>query len=318
MTGILTLNGRRTCMNKCVFCPGQRWPNRVLTWSEAINDANTLISIGATEITIGGRDPGEWEKLPEIVEYLKNAGIQLIRIRTHGRTLKNLEFVQRLKDTGALITLDTPLYGSTEEIHNKITQSKSSSLGNAFQDTIQGIKNCVKVGLPISGYTGLTQGNKEDINNILNLYRALLSTGEEITIIDISSLVIKYPVKLLIQNWCLPTKDMGPYLREATHACDPKVILTIHEVPYCVYGSYTPLIYNENLCKPRKSIKGKKSSPAFIIANTPSDPSQQIPKFLKRAYFEECFNCNLRQQCMGLPVYELQLFGSSNLRAFRD
>lgn len=312
--GILDINGRWTCLNKCLFCPGTRLGD-VATWSKILKKADALLTLGGVErIHIEGGDACEWEKLPEMIEYLKSKGITEIGLGTHGRTLKDPKLVQRLKDTGVVVSVNIPLYGSTEEIHNGIVQSRRSSPGNAFQDTIQGIKNCVDIGIQtIFGHTALTQSNKEDISNILNLYMTL--THGKIASVDIVPLFVLVPTRLFTRKWFLPTKDMGPYLREAYRNCPPGLQLTIQQVPYCVFGSYDPVIDSRVLIAPHESSKGRKHSPSITTINTPTEVSEHIAGYRRKSYFEECSHCSLQNQCMGLSSHELRLFGADGLKA---
>lgn len=311
LDGILDVSGRRACMNRCAFCFSK---SRIIAeWAPILKKIDDLLSIGATRFHIEGTDACEWDRLPELIDYLKNKGIHHIGLGTHGRTLKDPKFVQRLKDTGVVESINIPLYGSVESIHNGIVQSRKGSPGNAFQDTIQGIKNCVEIGIPIRGHTGLTQSNKEDISNILKLYVSL--TQGKVESIDIVPLFVLLPFKLYIRKWILPTKDMGPYLREAYNNFPPGIRITIQQVPYCVFGSYSSVIDSRVLIAPDESSKSRKFFPGTTIINTPTESSKHVAGYRRKSYFEECSHCTLKQQCVGLPSYELRLFGSSGLKA---
>jgi len=310
--GILSISGSHTCLNRCVFCTAHTLKSA--TWDAVVKEVDTLVALGVSRIHIEGQDAGQWELLVDIIEYIKSQGVKKVGIGTHGRTLKDRDLAQQLKDTGVIEKINIPLYGSNEKIHNEIVQSRWGSPGNAFQDSTEAIYNCAQVGLPVFGHIGLTQSNKNDVINIFDLYMAL--TNDKVESIDITPIFVLLPSKLFTRKWYLPTKDMGPYLRKAWEGRPKGPRIQIHQIPYCVYGEYTEAIDSRVLYAPWESKAGRKTSPSVTRINTPSETDSAIAGYRRKSYFKECERCILRTQCVGISSYELKLFGSEGLKPF--
>jgi hypothetical protein len=310
--GILDINGGGACLNRCLFCYAHAW--EVATWDKVVAEADKLIALGVSSVHIEGQDAGQWDRLIDIIYYLKEHGINRVALGTHGRTLKDRNLVQQLKDTGVIENINIPLYGSNEKIHNGVVQSRWGSPGNAFQDSTEAIYNCAQAGLPVFGHIGLTQSNKNDIINIFDLYMAL--TNDKVESIDITPIFVLIPSKLFTRKWYLPTKDMGPYLRKAWEGRPKGPRIQIHQIPYCVYGEYTDAIDSRVLYAPWESEAGRKTSHSISRINTPTEADPAIAGYRKKSYFDECEKCALRAQCIGISTHELKLFGSKGLKAF--
>jgi len=309
--GALIISGNSKCMNRCIFCGGvsediEAGPK----FDKIMREIDYFLKKGIKKIEISGADPGEYLGLEEVIRYLKENGIKEIALSTHGRTLKDDSFVKNLKEAGT-DHIKIPLYGSTEEIHNRTVQYENSE-GNAFEDTTQGIKNCAKYKIPVVGYTTLNQYNKKDINNIIKLYLELtdgLMDSMFVGIVFLAMLDYNYT-----RDWFLPIKDMEPFVKEIykNHPVMPKSIpLKFLDIPYCVLEEYTPIIEN-------KFAEFPNIGQHEIAEDLRSKIADNIPHYRIKEHFSECEKCLLKKKCGGMPSNELKMFGAYGLKALED
>lgn len=309
--GALIIYGKSKCMNRCTFCSGTSPEmNEDEKYDLLIKEASYHINQGIKKIEISGGDPGEYDRLPEIIKYLSDNKVELIQLSTHGRTLKDESFVKLLKDSG-LNKVKIPLYGSTAEIHNKTVQYEPRP-GNAYEDTILGIKNCEKYDIEILGHTMINQYNKNDINNVIQLYLDL--SNNKITDIYVGIAFIAHLTYEYTGNWFLPIKDMGPYIKEVynNHPILPKnTNLLFLDIPYCVLGKFSNLFENKFMGFPNLGLHK-------VDDQLKSDISDKIPHYRIKSHFEECSRCCLRDKCGAIPLNELKMFGTYGLKALKE
>lgn len=309
--GALILYGNEKCMNTCLFCSGNAgYQDEKKKWETAKEDVDYLVKDGVTHIEISGGDPGEYGRLVDIVRYINQSGIKNIQLSTHGRTLKEIEFVKDLKKSG-LKSVKVPLYGSNEEIHNMCTQVNNSK-GNAFFDTLIGIKNCRECGIEIIGYIVPNQFNKNDLVNIVNLYTNVAKNYLIELYFGISFIADKK--YSYTNNWFLPLKDFGYYMKPIINNIPnlPKNLkFVILDVPYCSVGGFTPYIENKFEGFPNL---GKHD----VEEQNRSEKSSKIPHYRVKSYFKECEICVYNKICGGIPKNEIEMFGAFGLKGFKE
>jgi MoaA/NifB/PqqE/SkfB family radical SAM enzyme len=315
--GAVIIYGDNTiCQNRCTFCSGQNpglepyGNNPETKFNSHIDEINHFLNKGVKQIEISGGDPGEYSRIADIVRYITDNGVERVQLSTHGRTLCNEDLVVALAAAG-LTEVRIPLYGSTAEIHNKTVQYEPTP-GNAFEETLAGIKNCAKHGIKIVGHTLMNQYNKEDMNNIIQLY---LDASNELMdniyvgITFISSLDYEYT-----NTWYLPVKDLGPYMTEVykNHPKIPDHIrFTLLDIPYCVLGEYTDIIENEFQGFPDLGLHK-------VEEENRSADNDGIPHYRIKSYFGECKDCIHRPICGAIPLNEIKMFGTYGLKAIKE
>ena len=311
--GSLIINSELRCMNRCTFCSGMCEkidPKEKL--DKILSEIDYFMKHGTKRIEISGGDPGEYIGIAEIIKHLRANGIQEVQLSTHGRTLKDENLVKDLKES-KVSTIRIPLYGSTAEIHNKTAQYESTP-GNAFDDTVQGIKNCTKYNIPIVGYTLINQYNKKDVNNIIQLYMDLTDNGRLLDQLYIGITFISQLDYSYTKDWFLPLKDMRPYIKDVydNHPKLPEATnFRFLDIPYCVLGEYSDIIENKfagfpNLGKHR------------IDEGNRSSISDGIPHYRIKSYFNECEECSLNDVCGAIPLNEIKMFGTYGMKAIKE
>jgi len=308
---IIIYSNNGQCMNRCTFCTGSsEIVDDQTRFDACIRDANHFIEQGIKNIEISGGDPGEYDRIVDVVKHLSANGVTRIQLSTHGRTLKDDDLVTELMYAG-ITEVRIPIYGSTAEIHNKTMQYYDTP-GNAFEDTIEGMKNCVKYGIRIVGHTLINQYNKNDMNNILQTYIDIAQDKLKslyVGITFISELSYNYT-----SNWYLPLKDLGPYIREI-HDNHPQIPVgvdfVILDIPYCVLGKYSDIIENKFEGFPDLGLHK-------VEKENQSEQSDGIPHYRIKSYFDECKTCVLQKQCGAIPLNEIKMFGTYGLKGLKE
>lgn len=312
MWGAVIVYGQERCMNRCTFCngSGQNKPEQEI-FEKAIEDVSYHIRNGIKKIEISGGDPGQFSRIAEVVDFIRKNGCDEVQLSTHGRTLKNENLVKSLKLAG-ITAIKIPIYGSNDIIHNRSAQY-GLVLGNAYEDTIEGIKNCVKYNIPIIGQTLLNQYNKEDILNVIQLYINLVPK-ELLRTIAIGIAFISQVDYSYTAEWFLPLKDMKPYIQYIFNNIEKlsrQVNINFLDIPYCVLGKYDKMFTNplENFPNLGKHDVEKLNR---------SEQSSKIPHYRIKSHFAECKQCALENICGGISVNELKMFGFWGLEAIKD
>lgn len=126
---------------------------------------NSLKKAGAKNCLLIGGEPTLYPNLFSLIRYLKLSGLNS-RLITNGRLLADVKYCLSLKRAG-LERVVISIEGSTEEVHNNITQTSS------YSDTVTGITNCVKIGFPVSTLTTISTLNNDDLTKIAKLVFSL-------------------------------------------------------------------------------------------------------------------------------------------------
>lgn len=301
--GALIITSSKKCWNTCTFCDGiGSGKSLEQEFKDAIENAKYFINNGYDEIEISGVDPSECPFLPEIIFFLKKNGIGNIIVSSHGRGFKDENFVHRLKKSG-LEQVRIPLYGSNEKIHNSVTQAKSDSIGNAFSDTIIGIKNIIKYSIGLTGNIPITYYNVSDIRNTISLYKRLAK--DFLDMIYISPIFLTEMREEYTKDWYMPINKMKDYLDLDLN--DDKIV--IPDIPYCVFGKYVENVENTF----EVPDLGEQTVPKYLE----SQISNKIPHHRIKTYFSECEECELKGICAGTSKNDLEMFGSGNLKAIK-
>lgn len=152
MVSSMTKNGHWNCNQKCLHCyaAGQTYSDtKELTteeWKKIIDKCKEAF---IPQLTFTGGEPTKRADLVELIEYSKWF---ITRLNTNG-VLLTKELCQELYNA-SLDSVQITFYSANKEEHNKLVGA------NNFDKTVEGIKNAIDVGLPISINTPLCKLNK--------------------------------------------------------------------------------------------------------------------------------------------------------------
>lgn len=158
MISSMTKDGNWNCNQKCLHCyaAGQKYADKKeLTteeWKKVIDKCREAY---IPQLTFTGGEPTKREDLVELIDY---ARWFITRLNTNGVLLTE-ELCQKLYDA-SLDSIQITFYSSTPEEHNKLVGA------NNFDKIVQGIKNAIKVGLPLSINTPLCSINKNYVETL--------------------------------------------------------------------------------------------------------------------------------------------------------
>ena len=160
---VVVWNVGQRCNLKCVHCYSQskdmEYPNELST-KEAKAMLDGLAEYGAPVILFSGGEPLMREDLMELITYARDKGLRAV-ISTNG-TLITEEKAETLKAFG-LSYVGISLDGLRE------TNDKFRGIEGAFDDALQGIRNCMKVGIKVGLRFTINKRNAQDIPGIFDL-----------------------------------------------------------------------------------------------------------------------------------------------------
>lgn len=162
------------CNLNCRHCyvKDRELKTRELSTSECLKIIDELACLKIFEITFSGGEPLMRDDLLDIVRYTTNKKIAAL-ITTNG-TLIDYNMANKLKKAG-LQAAQVSLDGSNAKTHDEFRGQPGS-----FEATIKGIKNLVKVKIPVIIATVPTKSNFFEIKKILNLAKKLKVQGYRI------------------------------------------------------------------------------------------------------------------------------------------
>ena len=155
------------CNNRCEWCyvGGKLAKNDEASFSDIKRYVFRMVYAGAKNCVFIGGEPTVYPYIVEAVRFATNQGLQ-VKIMTNGRKLADRDFVKRLKDAG-LKHCSISIEG-TKNVHEKITGIRGS-----FDESIAGIVNCQKEGIPINSISTVGNSNKNIIEEIVQFLQKI-------------------------------------------------------------------------------------------------------------------------------------------------
>jgi len=162
---IVVWNITRACNLKCVHCynDSSTRANDEVSTEEANKVLDSLVDFGVPSVLFSGGEPLMRPDLFELIEYATGRGLRAV-ISTNG-TLIKAETVQRIKNSGVSyvgISLD-----GIGEINDKFR-----GVAGAFDNAVQGIKNCQDAGVRIGLRLTLTKKNVQDLESLFGFFES--------------------------------------------------------------------------------------------------------------------------------------------------
>ncbi len=160
---VIAWNVTRRCNLHCAHCYTDSFDRQYegeLTTAEAKAVIDDLADFGAPVILFSGGEPLLRPDLPELVERAQAHGIRSV-ISTNG-TLLIHGVAQELKDLGVSyvgVSIDGP-----QPVHDRFR-----GVAGAFNEAIQGIRNCREAGLRVGLRVTLTQFSYANLKDIFDI-----------------------------------------------------------------------------------------------------------------------------------------------------
>lgn len=146
-----------SCNNRCSWCYTEptKFNCKLMPLNYAKNVLKEIHENGAKKCTLIGGEPTLIPYLTDLIAYGKEIGL-FMKIVTNGRMISKRSYLKKIKDAGiSLIAIS--IHSGNPNIHNKITRTSS------FDETLQGVKNCIKEKIDFVTLTTINKINKNDI-----------------------------------------------------------------------------------------------------------------------------------------------------------
>lgn len=298
-TGFLILFWK--CKSNCVFC-GMTSDAALdivlpvdITYKKLLEDIERIKGQGLKKIQISGSDPIEYPRIIEIVKHIKKEGFEEVSIATHGRNLSDNKFAEELIVAG-IDSFIVPVFGSNPKVHDEITQSPGS-----FDETIEGVKNAIKLGSKISISPLILRQNLDDLIPLYELVKSLN--------VESFSFSMTYLTKECDESYFVSSKELYHHLSfffDYVSNYDFKVAFL--EFPFCLFGKISlqklvdsGLILNN---------MGKYE----FLGDKNKDNNSSTHR--KKVHVELCSKCKARDFCDGFFEKDVELFGTGSIEPF--
>lgn len=224
------------CNNRCEWCYANT-QNKTKEYID-LNVINELVKhlkqIKCKKINLLGGEP---TLHPDFIEILKLCNINEFHICviTNGRKFSQLDFLEKVLPFRENIIISTSIEG-TRNIHNNITKVDS------FNETINGLKNCIKNNIQCSVNTTLCYKN---YNSIPSLYSELIELGVN----NFSMNIAVPPINTYYdKNDYIELKKVNSVLRLVKSIEEENKINFVFTtpLPYCVFDDDIKLLISEN------------------------------------------------------------------------
>lgn len=256
------------CNSNCVMCPS---PD-LFRKSGENTGVETLIEIArhipedAPHLTITGGEPFMIGKdIFRFMEFLRDKfEYTEFLLLTNGRVFALDAYTHRFKETAPEnIIVAIPVHGSSKQIHDSITQVDGS-----FEQTIQGIKKLLKVGVRVEIRIVVDKMNAADIFDIARLICDELSSIEYVSIM---AMEMTGSARLNMDKVWIPYREAAKAIEEAA------ILLLEHEIDV--------KLYNFPLCTVKNNL--------WTLCEKSISPD-------KVRYSDVCSHCKMRKSCGGV------------------
>jgi radical SAM protein with 4Fe4S-binding SPASM domain len=159
------------CNNRCTFCYAgapERGPEvREMTTDEVKRVIDKIVDQAKVPtVSFTGGEPTLRRDLPELIAYAKSRNMRANLI-TNGTRCAKADFVARLKDAG-LNSAQVSLEAANAGMHNRVVGNPQ-----AFDQTVQGIKNLKAAGIHTHTNTTISQYNVDHLYELIDFLAGL-------------------------------------------------------------------------------------------------------------------------------------------------
>jgi MoaA/NifB/PqqE/SkfB family radical SAM enzyme len=227
---VLSIHLTDVCNEKCIFCVVgiPEFPKDTIKQDRIEKILVENSNKGYREVNLHGGEPTVFSGFFEIVALINSLKYPSISIQTNGQRMKDLNFTRRIKELNVNLAVIS-LHSNSAEEHDWMTQSKGG-----FSNTVQGIKNALKVGMVVRTNTVITSQNIEHLPEIVDFISDL-----GVKHINISNI---HPVFTAYKNFELVVprvQDTKKWVTKAVNrALDKDLDLTLEGFPFCLVPEF--------------------------------------------------------------------------------
>lgn len=142
------------CQQDCIFCStAYLHDNKAKTTKELFSAIRKGRKNGYQNIEFSGGEVTIRNDIFELIKFAKDSGYGEVGVVSNGMRFCDYDFCNKIIDSGLTYALIS-IHG-----HNKVSQEKISRTVGSFSKTVAGIKNLVKLGLPVAASTAINKLN---------------------------------------------------------------------------------------------------------------------------------------------------------------
>ena len=163
---VVVWNITRACNLKCIHCyndSGSDKSSNDITTQKAKAVLDDLADFGVPSVLFSGGEPLMRPDLFDLAQYANKSGLRTV-ISTNG-TLITVDKAARIKDCGISYV------GISLDGIGKINDN-FRGVDGAFEKAVQGIKNCIHVGVRVGLRLTLTRRNVQDLEGLFDFFEA--------------------------------------------------------------------------------------------------------------------------------------------------
>ncbi|MFT5434024.1 MAG: MoaA/NifB/PqqE/SkfB family radical SAM enzyme, partial [Myxococcota bacterium] len=276
------MNVTYRCNNRCNFCAVG---NRQQLDGDFDFQREVLAryrKLGLTLVDFDGGEPTLYENLVPLIRYCRSIGYERINVTSNGRMCVYPKYARRLVRSG-LTTLLFSVHGSNAETH-----ARNVGVPEAFDQTIEGIRQCVAAA-PATVDLGM---------NIT------LTKSNVAELADVTQLAFDLGLRWLNIQFLTPFGRATSRVNPDTHAAAQATMSVIDEwrdrmkfqvinLPYCFLPGYEEFVVGDLM---------KLSRHMVFVNNADVNLYEYLQE--RRAYAPECHSCTRKMFCGGF--YDLE------------
>ncbi|MEM5781765.1 MAG: radical SAM protein [Candidatus Aenigmatarchaeota archaeon] len=298
MTGFL-------CNNNCLMCSVK--PKGLIYKSRhskiLLDEIIKGKKMGYERIEFTGGEPTIRRDLVLLVKKAQKVGYKEIALSTNARTLSSMEFLKTLQKSG-LNRITTTLYGDNAKNHEKITRTPLS-----FEQTIQGIKNSLQLGILTTVNTVVFSLT---IKNLYKIGELLLSLGVKYwTLLDL--IPDGYALNNY-KNFAVSPSQLNKAFLKLVPLLSKFQVVNVFDFPFCLLPSSLLTLSNCNVLAAKgrtEIIKQVGYKPRrFSIKN-------QTYYDLHKIRLKRCLGCKYNKECGGVWIPYLNIYKAFFTKHFK-
>lgn len=281
------------CTNDCVFCDSKEMGNINQNIKSEFLKIDQIISNGnkIDVIEISGNDPAEYLHLPDLVKKIKlKTRAKKIILTTHGKTLKEINFIEELVKAGAT-DFTIALYGHNQLVHDAVTNCKGS-----FEATFEGLINLATLNQKFKITTLITRENQDYLKQMFSFFSMITN---QITV-GIPCYIQGSRFKKHIPDLLKFQKDIMDLLN---NSLNKYMQITFKDIPFCLLGMYYGNVINSSIPEEGYMHWGKNEKNKYSIQKI---NGKNIPLYRLLDKQVQCYDCKYFKDCHGF--YQTYLY----------
>ncbi|MCL5773674.1 MAG: radical SAM protein [Firmicutes bacterium] len=296
------------CNNKCLFCSAAFRTFADFSTEQILKFLQDRAGSDGDFLCITGGEPTIRPDFPKIISNAVKSGYDYILLQSNGRTFADAEFTKKALDLGLKEFLIS-VHGADASVHDALTQVPGS-----FEQTIQGIKNIIRLGGSVSTLTVITIKNFRQLADITKI---MLDIGADPPVFAFPMLVGRATgnFNVLVPRYV----DTAPYLiesleiirqRNPSRAYDSSV----QDVPFCFLKGMERYVHEVNYAEMRSiyyhkdPVEIKESRSTQDSCKRDNEVSQRLQKKTK---LPSCRECIYFLPCEGVQKEYIEHYGAN-------